>query len=70
MLVLCTPWPDYLQVPVEDLLGALALAQVVDPAGALRTVLRDHPEVCHISVGTPSRTRPRRASIPAGEVRS
>jgi UDPglucose 6-dehydrogenase len=61
-LVVCTAWPDYLEVPTEDLLSALAQAVVVDPAGWLRDSLASHPEVCHVWVGRPSgasaRTRP------------
>ncbi len=50
-LVLCTPWPHYLAVPVQELLDALALAQIVDPAGALRGMLAEYPQVCYVRVG-------------------
>jgi UDPglucose 6-dehydrogenase len=62
VLVVCTPWPDYLEVPIEELLSVLALAQIVDPAGVLRGALASHPEVRHIRVGTPFEIRARRRS--------
>ncbi len=62
VLVVCTPWPDYLEVPIEELLSVLALAQIVNPAGVLRGALASHPEVRHIRVGTPFEIRARRRS--------
>jgi len=59
VLVVCTAWPDYLEVPVEDLLCALALAQIVDPAGVLRAALAPHPHVRYVRVGTPLEIRVR-----------
>jgi UDPglucose 6-dehydrogenase len=53
-LVVCTAWPDYLEVPPEELLSRLAQAVVVDPAGWLRDSLASHPEVRHVWVGRPS----------------
>jgi UDPglucose 6-dehydrogenase len=73
VLVLCTAWPDYLDVPVEKLLAALALAQVIDSAGVLRAALAPHPEVRHIRVGTPLEIRLRRSEAPTpvvGEARA
>lgn len=61
-LVICTPWPDYLEVPVEGVLGAMARAQVIDPAGALRATLGGHPDMRYVRVGTPSDFRLSRAS--------
>lgn len=52
-LVVCTAWPDYLQVPVEDVLATLADGLVVDPAGVLRGVLASHPGVRYVRVGSP-----------------
>jgi UDPglucose 6-dehydrogenase len=52
-LVVCTAWPDYLQVPVEDVLAALATGLVVDPAGVLRGVLSSHPGARYVRVGSP-----------------
>ena len=62
VLVVCTPWPEYLDVSVEAVLSALARAQVIDPAGALRVVLAPHPEVRYLRVGTPTDIRVRRGS--------
>jgi UDPglucose 6-dehydrogenase len=53
-LVVCTAWPDYLEVPAEDLLPVLDRAVVIDPAGWLRHTLAAHPEVRHAWVGRPS----------------
>jgi UDPglucose 6-dehydrogenase len=57
-LVLCTPWPHYLQVPVDELLGALARAQIVDPAGVLRGALSERSDVCYVRVGAQRFGRP------------
>ncbi len=56
-LVVCTAWPDYLDVPVGELVSALALAQVIDPAGALRELLAPRADVRYVRVGTPSEIR-------------
>jgi UDPglucose 6-dehydrogenase len=53
-LVLCTAWPDYLEVPREQVLGALARRCVIDPSGALRGVYGDRPELAYLRVGVPS----------------
>ncbi len=66
VLVVCTPWPDYLNVPVEELLSMLALAQVIDAAGVLAHVLAPHPQVRYARVGRPLEIRARRA-VPVGE---
>ena len=58
VLVICTPWPDYLHVPIEEVLSALALAQVVDPAGVLGTALAGRPDVRHLRVGAACEARP------------
>jgi UDPglucose 6-dehydrogenase len=74
-LVLCTPWPEYLEVPVDDLLSVLAKAQVIDPAGVLRLAIAPHAHVRYMRVGTPLDTpleiRARRgpATVPAGDGR-
>jgi UDPglucose 6-dehydrogenase len=60
VLVVCTPWRDYLEVPVEDLVSILAPARVVDPAGALRVELGSHPAVRYVCVGTSSELQVRR----------
>jgi UDPglucose 6-dehydrogenase len=52
-LVVCTAWPDYLEVPVTDLLGALSTGLVIDPAGMLRGALAEHPDARYVRVGSP-----------------
>jgi UDPglucose 6-dehydrogenase len=71
-LVLCTAWPEYLEVPVERLLSVLGAAQVVDPAGMLRGLLGDRPDVCYVRVGSspPIRVRRRPQAIPLSEART
>ena len=53
-LVVCTPWPDYREVPAQALLHALAQPVVVDPTGLLCSSLAAHPQMRHIWVGRPS----------------
>jgi UDPglucose 6-dehydrogenase len=60
VLVVCTAWPEYLEVPAEELLSALALAQVIDPAGVLRATLGTRADVRYVRVGTPTEIRVRR----------
>jgi UDPglucose 6-dehydrogenase len=57
VLVVCTAWPDYLEVPVGEVASVLALAQVIDPAGALRVAFASHPDVRYVRVGTPLEIR-------------
>jgi UDPglucose 6-dehydrogenase len=64
-LVVCTAWPDYLQVPVEDVLAALANGLVVDPAGVLGGVLSSHPRARYVRVGSPMEILAGRAPIAA-----
>jgi len=72
VLVLCTPWPDYLEVPVEGLLSALAAGRVIDAAGVLRAALAAHPHVRYVRVGTPPEIHARRGrtATPVIEARS
>lgn len=69
VLVVCTAWPDYLAVPVEEILSVLAVARVVDPAGVLRASLASHPDVLYVRVGTALEIRGRRrpAAVPASQ---
>jgi UDPglucose 6-dehydrogenase len=67
VLVVCTAWPDYLQVPVEELLSVLAQPHVIDPAGVLRVVLAPHPHVRYVRVGTPLEIRARRVAEPPAD---
>lgn len=55
VLVICTAWPDYLQVPVEELLSTLAHAQIIDPGGLLRAGLDARADARYVRVGTVSR---------------
>lgn len=59
VLVICTPWPEYLEIPVEHMLSALARTQVIDPSGALRPTLGGRPDVRYVRVGAPSGLRAR-----------
>ncbi len=52
VLVVCTAWPHYLEVPAEELLSKLARPHVVDPAGVLGNALLAHPHVVHVRVGS------------------
>ena len=53
-LVVCTAWPDYLDVPARDLLAALAAARIIDPAGVLRAALSMRADVRYVCVGVPA----------------
>jgi UDPglucose 6-dehydrogenase len=73
VLVVCTAWPDYLELPVEEVVSVLALAQVIDPAGALQVAFASRPDVRYVRVGTPveirARGRPRSGPAAPSEVR-
>jgi UDPglucose 6-dehydrogenase len=69
VLVVCTAWPDYLEVPVEELVSALALAQVIDPAGVLRIALAPRPDVHYVRVGFDIRERARSSAMLVGRPR-
>ena len=69
VLVVCTAWPDYLEVPVEELVSTLALAQIVDPAGVLRIALAMRPDVHYVRVGFDLRERARSSAMLAGSSR-
>jgi UDPglucose 6-dehydrogenase len=56
-LVMCTAWPDYLAVSIEETLAVLARACIVDPTGALQGSMSSHPEVSYIRVGAPAQRR-------------
>jgi UDPglucose 6-dehydrogenase len=57
VLVVCTAWPDYLEVSVEELLSVLGSAQVIDPAGVLVSGLGARADVRHVRVGRSSETQ-------------
>jgi UDPglucose 6-dehydrogenase len=65
-LVLCTAWPDYHEVPIDELLDVLASAQVIDPAGVLRGVVGHRTDLHYVRVGTQSEFRVSRG--PAAEL--
>jgi UDPglucose 6-dehydrogenase len=60
VLVVCTAWPEYLEVPVEDLLGVLRTPQVIDPGGMLQGALARRSDVLYLRVGSSSPIRARR----------
>jgi UDPglucose 6-dehydrogenase len=62
-LVVCTPWPDYREVPAQALLDALAQPLVVDPTGLLCGSLADHPRARHVWVGKPSSAPPEPVAV-------
>jgi UDPglucose 6-dehydrogenase len=66
-LVICTPWPDYLEVPAERLLAAMPAARVIDPAGALRELFAARADVRYARVGKPLEIRVRRGDEASGE---
>ncbi len=53
-LVVCTPWPDYLGISATDICNALRNELVIDPAGALRATVGEHPGVRYVRVGSPT----------------
>jgi len=53
-LVVCTPWPDYRELPGEEICSSLGEALVIDPAGALEGTFSGHPGVRYVRVGSPS----------------
>jgi UDPglucose 6-dehydrogenase len=72
VLVVCTAWPGYLDVPADELLSVLGSAQVIDPAGALRATLGARTDVRYVRVGAPSEIRVHRspAAMPAQELQA
>jgi UDPglucose 6-dehydrogenase len=69
-LVVCTAWPDYLQVPVEDIVATLFAGLVVDPAGVLRGVLALPPGVRYVRVGSPAEILAGRGSVASSRERA
>lgn len=70
VLVACTEWPLYAEVPVSDVLSSLARPVVVDPAGSLRRGLGAQPGVHYMRVGVshvPRETIPPDAVRPAAD---
>jgi UDPglucose 6-dehydrogenase len=53
-LVVCTPWPDYREVSVQDISSALGNPLIIDPAGALHKTLGGRASVRYVRVGSAS----------------
>jgi UDPglucose 6-dehydrogenase len=51
-LVISTAWPDYREVPTEDMLSALRRPLIIDPAGWLRAGMAAHSGLRYLCVGT------------------
>jgi UDPglucose 6-dehydrogenase len=51
VLVICTAWPDFREVPVEGVLSVLAQPLVIDPAGWLRAGLAERADLSYLCVG-------------------
>jgi UDPglucose 6-dehydrogenase len=69
-LVVCTPWPEYRDIAVEELLSVLALAHVIDPAGALRGALAGRTDLNYVRVGTRAEIKARGQIATASGVES
>ena len=67
-LVICTAWPEYREVPMGDVLSALARPLVIDPSGWLGESMSHHRDACHLRVGFPGERQesaPKRSISPA-----
>jgi UDPglucose 6-dehydrogenase len=69
VLVVCTPWADYLEVPADDVIDAMSQALIIDPAGALSATLAHRPGLSYMRVGVSPELHGSRgpAVKPAGE---
>ncbi len=54
-LVVCTPWPEFRQVPVDEISGSMTDPVVLDPGGHLRETLGQAPSVRYVRVGASAR---------------
>lgn len=54
-LVVCTPWPEFREIPAEEIAGSMADPVVLDPGGHLRETLGQAPSVRYVRVGVPAR---------------
>ena len=50
-LVVCTPWPEFRQVPADTVAGSMTHPVVVDPGGHLRETLGRAGGVRYARVG-------------------
>jgi UDPglucose 6-dehydrogenase len=53
-LVVCTPWPEFRDVPADEVTGSMTNAVVVDPGGHLRDTLGHAAAVRYVRVGVPA----------------
>ena len=53
-LVVCTPWPEFRQVPADTAAGSMTHPVVVDPGGHLRETLGHADAVRYVCVGVPA----------------
>jgi UDPglucose 6-dehydrogenase len=53
-LVVCTPWPEFRQVPVDAVAGSMTHPVVVDPGGHLHETLGHAAAVRYMRVGVPA----------------
>ena len=54
-LIICTAWPEYLEVSAADVARAMRRPIVIDPPGFLAATLGADPGVLYARVGTPAR---------------
>ena len=50
-LVVMTPWPEFLEVGADELVGAMSEPVVVDPVAALATTLGSDRRIRYVRVG-------------------
>jgi UDPglucose 6-dehydrogenase len=55
-LVICTAWPQYREISVEDVASVLAGSTVIDAAGFLADSLGTRPELRYVRVGSLTRS--------------
>jgi UDPglucose 6-dehydrogenase len=53
-LVVCTPWPEFRQVPAEEIASSMTCPVVLDPGGHLRETLGHLGSVRYVRVGVPA----------------
>ena len=53
-LVVCTPWPEFRDIPADEVTGSMAQPVVLDPGGHLRDTLGQVRTVRYVRVGVPA----------------
>jgi UDPglucose 6-dehydrogenase len=53
-LVVCTPWPEFRQIPADKVAGSMTQPVVVDPGGHLHETLGQAAAVRYVRVGVPA----------------